>query len=731
MQPARKYFMLPPSEELVVSEAAGKITPELKYTYHAPEASGEWQRWTRTLRKGWRLAAIVALTIFVVTAIVTYTITPVYQSIARLQIDPPGSEAFSLAIPNPGAIDEDYRNTQSEVLKSETLALAVIRKLKLDLNPTIVGHNVSGLPADLADQPSTQLTTAENIALKYYQEHLGISLVPKSRVLLVKFTSTDPRLSAQVVNTLLDLFIEENYKSRYDAIAHASEWLSRQMDDIRGKAESSNQALASYQKAHGIVDVDEKQSSVSEKIADLNHQLAQAETDRIQLQAYLSGIQSGQQDSLPQIRDNSMIQALTQRLIESKAELSQAQAVYGEKSPNIQKLEHHVNELQALILAEQQKIVREIQTNYEAARARQNMLAHEIKGATTEMSEMSQYISLKREAQRDADLYNSLYARIKEAGIAAASKSSNVRVVDLARVLDRPTWPRRRLNLVIGLTLGLFCGILTTFVRAGLDDKIRTVEEVEKWTGLPLLTVVPTAALHLNNSSKKTGLALSFFETPYSPEAEAIRGLQASIALCKSDNAPRMLLVTSPFSKEGKTTVAINLAVALSQLGSTCLVDADFRKPGVASTLRLRNDKGFSDVLRGSIPLREALVGLPRFPGLAILPAGQVSENIDQLRVLDGARAFLQVLSKSWQYVVIDSPPLIPYADGRVLSNIVDGVILVGRYGSTSRQALSRCVQMLAAVGAPLLGVALNGVDFTSPDYQYNGYAPSTDTSSR
>src|SRR5439155_25462817 len=173
--------------------------------------------------------------------------------------------------------------------------------------------------------------------------------------------------------------------------------------------------------------------------------------------------------------------------------------------------------------------------------------------------------------------------RIKEAGITAASKSSNVRVVDHARVLDRPT-PQRQLNLAFGLVLGLLGGVLIAFIREGFDNTIRTAEEVEKWTGLPSLTLVPTRVM-LNGGSEKNGLPVSFFERPFSPEAEAIRSLQASILLSNPDNAPRLLLVASPFPKEGKTTVAINLAVALSQVGATCLVDADLRKPGVAAAL--------------------------------------------------------------------------------------------------------------------------------------------------
>jgi len=714
---------VPGPEKLEISTTRRMAATDLKYPYPVQNTATEWQQYIRILEKYWRLGALFAAAILSAIAIVTYTITPVYESTTRLEVDPPGSEAFSLATDNPGVIDEDYRDTQSEILKSEALAMAVIHKLRLDRNPIIVGKKISaGAVASVGDQ-AIQLTSTENTALRYYQEHLSVSLVRKSRVLEVKFATPDPHLSAQVVNCLVDLFIEGNYKARYDAIMHASEWLSRQMDDIREKAILSNRALAEYQKAHGIVDVDEKQSSISQKVADLNHQLAQAKTDRIQLEGYLEGIHTNK-ESLPQIRDNSMMQALTRRLIESKAELSQAQTIYGGKSPNVQKLEHYIDELQGQILAEQGNAVREIQTNYEAARARENLMLQEIKSATSEMSEMAQYNSLKREAQRDADLYTSLYARIKEAGITAASKSSNVRLVDRARVLDRPTWPRRRLNLAIGLVLALLAGVVMVFVREGFDNSIRTGEDVEKSTGLPSLTLVPITSVMSNGRSKKVGLpAASFFERPFSPEAEAIRGLQTSILLSHLDNPPRSLLIASAFPKEGKTTVAINLALSLSQVGPTCLIDADLRKSGVAAALHLECERGLSDVLRGSVPLKKALVGMLRSTRLAILPAGSLTGNLDQLLTLDHMRNVLRELNESCQYVVIDSPPPVPYADARALSSMVDGVILVGRYGSTSREALGRCAQMLALLRAPVLGVVLNGVDLASADYRCYHYA--------
>jgi succinoglycan biosynthesis transport protein ExoP len=698
-----------------------ELPPPLNYLQQNLTTDSDFVRCVAIMRHQWRTAVLFAAVVLTIVTIVTLASTPIYESTARLEIDPPGTETFNLATDSSGSIDLDYLETQSEILKSDGLSTGVIRQLRLDLNPAVVGqrHLVSS-PATPQSR-TRQLSHAENIALRYFKNHLSISPVRKSRVLEVSFGSPDPHLSAAVVNSLVDLFIEQNYKTRYDAIMNASEWLSRQMTDIREKANTSSEALTTFQKEHGIFDVDGQQSSVSRRIAELSQELTQAESDRIQLEAYLKIIKQGSDESLPQIRDNSMMQTLTQHLIESKAQLSQAQTIYGDKSLNVQQLERHVNELQNQILSEERKTIQEIQAKYEAARARESLMSSEIKSASGEMSQMAEYSSLKREAQTDGDLYNTLYERIKEAGIAAASKSSNIRIVDLARELDIPTHPRRGLNIGVGLLLGMLGGLVLAFAREGLDNSVRTQEDVKRLTGLPALTLVPTAKTLQDKLRTKQGTitGVSFFEQPLSAEAEAVRGLRASILLSNLVRPPRVLLVASALPQEGKTTVAINLAIALSRVGTTCLVDTDMRKPGLARVLQLGGTRGLSDVLAGQLSLQDALVGVHFSPRLAILPAGSTAQTVDSLFHQQVLRTMLETLKDTFQYIVIDSPPLIPYADGRVISSIVDGVILVGRCGSTKRQSLAQCAEMLDTLHAPLLGVVLNRVDLTSAEYEY------------
>ena len=683
----------------------------------------EWRQCVQILRKHWKLSGLCSFMVFAAVAAFTFMSTRIYESTARLEIDPPGSETFTLERGKVGSLDSDYLDTQSELLQSEWLAVAVIRKLQLDQNQIFVGKDAT---PDESGKSPVKLTARENLALRYYQGHLTVTPAKKSRVLEVKFATPDPQLSALVVNTHADLFIERSYQARYDAVMHASEWLARQMDDIRDKASKSAATLATYQKQHGIVDVDEKQSSVGQKVSELNRQLAQASTDRIQFEAYLQGLNGGHQDSLPQIRDNPMLQALRQRLIENKADLSQLQIVYGEKNPNVQKLESNIKELESLLKREERTTVSQIQTSFKAAQVREDMLASEIRGVASEISEVAEYAALKKQAESDVDLYNTLYTQVKEAGIAAASKSSNARLVDAGRVLDKPTRPRTALNLAVGLVLSVVVGFVFAFVSEATDNRIRTSEDVRKATGYSLLTLLPTRHRHALKAENHDGArALSFFDNPYSHEAEALRELQTSVLLSDPNHRPQVLLIVSPASGDGKTTVAINLATALSNLGNTCLVDADLRKPGIAAGIGVQSDLGLNDILNGSVQLADAIVESPQSRRLVVLPAGGeslngvVRLNIDELLFSKRMNQVLRSLRYACQYVVIDTPPLIPYADARALSSLVDGVILVGRYG-TKKQALAKCADLLAHLHAPVLGVVLNGADVKVSDYQYS-----------
>jgi len=512
----------------------------------------------------------------------------------------------------------------------------------------------------------------------------------------------------------------------------SSVWLSKQLDDVRHAMQESNAALAAYEKAWGIVDLgeNEKQNSFTERMTELNHQLTQAQVDRIQLEAYLNGIQSGSEASLQQVGNDPVIQNLTQKLADARTALSESEVVYGKNHPNVKRLKGQVEELEAQVVMQRQAIIARIRTSYAAARAHEKLLAQEVRRTTDQGTQIGQYDMLKKEAQANRSLYDTLYTRVKEAGIAAELKSTNIRVVDRARILDIPTRPRRMLIMAVGLLVSFLGGVMVAFLKATFDTTIHGSDDLKKLTGISDVLRMPTfetkndlgTTLRLpftrlanaRNNGGQTEVsrviaAPLLLERPGSPEAEALRGLQASIMLRRIGNSPQVLQVISAFPGEGKTTIAMNLAIALAGHGKTCLVDADLRRPTVAQSFGLTPQIGLREILMGTASLETALIHLRDVEGLSILPAATATGDTASLFISESMQAMLKTLRQQFQHVVIDSPPLIAYADGRAIASLADGLILVGRCGVTTREAMAQIMDLLTHINAaPVIEVVLN-----------------------
>jgi capsular exopolysaccharide synthesis family protein len=334
-------------------------------------------------------------------------------------------------------------------------------------------------------------------------------------------------------------------------------------------------------------------------------------------------------------------------------------------------------------------------------------------------------------------MYDILYAKIKEAGIAAASKSSNIHIVSRARVLDHPTRPRRTLNILGGIFLGLMGGLALAFIKDRIQDRIHTVDEVRDSTGFPAVTVVPTIQrdsdkANTNRVKNRSQLKLDcnsdgmdirpdcfLLKRPHSPESEAVHALRTMLFVSRSEKAPKVILVTSPLPGEGKTTLANNLAVALSKHGKTCLVDADLKMPTVARSFHLDRKVGLEHYLQGTATLDEVMSSMDEVTNLTIIPATLPTDHSNYLLTGGPIRSLMSRLRERFDFIIIDTPPILPYADGLAISTLVDGVILVGRAGETPRGAITRSMDLLDMVkSAPILSVVLNGVD------EHQGYGP-------
>ena len=714
----------------------------------SPEGESDLSTVVRVFRRRWRTVAWFAAIVMTVTVLVTLLTTPLYAPEVRIEIGPPGSEAFSINHDDLAASDNDYVETQMLNLLSEQVAIATIREMHLDQKPEFLATRRFSLLGwlrlrrrhETANRypDELRLTPQESRALDFFKRQLEVRRLGNSRIVGVSFASQDPHLAAQVANTLALNFVDQYYRSRHDAIVQSYQWIEHQLDDIQQKMEASNQALVRFQRSSGITDIDEQQNTFTQRVAELNRQLTQAEMDRVQYESFLSKMNLGEEDSLPQVEDNQVILALKQKVAQAQADLSQGLAIYGPNHIKAKQLQSEFNDLNASLLAEKQKIVEALKTNALAAESRQLVVGQRLDAMRKEMDKLAASSILKKEAATNSDVYNKLYTSVKEASIAAASKSSNIQIVSKARVLDNPTSPNALLNLAIGIFVGIVGGVVLAFANEGLDRTIHTPEEVRRFTGQSPMSIVPL--LH-SIEPKRFGWhkpipllpvkalpahshdMVFVVANPWSPQSEAVRSLKSSILMAKAKQSSLVILVVSSTAGEGKTLLSVNLASALAEQAETCLLDADIRRPRAASTLGLVPQTGLKDVLGQVVSLEQALIKVPHVPGLTVLPPRAVDDKIVEIADSPTMEGTIAALRQKFRFVVVDCPPIISYPEGRVLSKLADSVILVGRCGTTTREALTRSVEILADVQAPVLGVVLNGADLSAPEYSYYQYS--------
>ena len=554
-----------------------------------------------------------------------------------------------------------------------------------------------------------------------------------------------------MLNAHLDSYKAQNMQGHYAATTEATTWLQVQQADLKRKVEKSENDRINYERQNQIWGVDDKQNMTTQRLLDLNKELTDAESETLKKRALYEFAESGALDAVPQIRDNPVLQDMQKRRADLSLLYTDGLNQYGPNFPKVQRLQAQIKEMDDQIAKERKGITVQLRSDYDEAKARQDLLTQRLdeqKAETNAMSEkMVQYNILKREAEANKTLYEGLLTKLREANIAASLKSSNIRVIDPAMIPSSPARPARARNIALGFLIGLVGGVGIALLREYLDNTVKTPDDVETLARLPSLAVVPAFGDSASMSGKKgllKGVSSNGHEKPsglvaqHSPKSqvsEAFRSLRTALLLSQPDQPPQVILVTSALPREGKTTAAANLAVTLAQLGDkTVLVDADLRKPGVGRMLNLASGKyaGLSSYLAGVSSLDLVSVAHPSIPNLAAIPTGPLPPNPADLLSSHRLADAIAELRTKFKFVVIDSPPVMAATDAVILSVQVDGVLLVVRSGETPKAAFTRTCDLLVSVKSRMLGVVLNAVDANAPDYYYSyryypysyGYGP-------
>ena len=729
------------------------------YEILEPDEPLDLRAYGRILRKRLPTILIVFFLVFTVGLIATLKEKPIYRAQLLLEIQkenpdiPTIKDLYELE-----SVSDSYLKTQYSILASESVARQVIDQLHLDTLPEFNRPKWWQFEKRLS-LPRKQTFALDPVrpgqdpevyqrVLERFQGRLTVDPVSRSRLVNVRFDSNDAQLSARIVNTLAEDYIDQNLDSRWKATQKATDWLSQQLVGVKAKLEKSEEQLQDYAQRNGLVfletDKGTSENVANERLQQLQEELTKTQAERYEKEAVYRLVQAGDYGSLPGVVENKLIQDLSERLAELKRQFADLSTKFNPEYPRVKEIQSQINEIEATLKEERQRVADKIVNEYLAAVRRESLVKQALDEQQKQVNLIAekavQYNILKREVDTNRQLYEGLLQRLKEAGVSASLKASNIRIVDSAVPPAKPAKPKIPLNLAVATLLGLGLGISAAFLQERLDDTLKGADDVERLFGLPALALIP-AVHHLNGNgpsvrrlldhsnllrSRQNGTAsnpcacwhrIDQGGKRHAALVEAFRSLRASVLLSTADHPPGSLLITSTQPGEGKTTVATNLAISLAQLGQrVLLVDADLRFPSLEKLFCIRENLGLVSYLTGQEDWRTAVCPSGS-PGLDLLPCGPVPPNPAELLSSKSMGAFLGFAKSEYAFVILDSSPLLTLADSRILASLVDGVLLVAKSGATPREQIRQSQSGIRSAGANLIGVVLNNVTLHTNGY--------------
>ena len=630
----------------------------------------------RLLRRRKHMVMAATAACLLLALAVSLLMTPKYESVSIIEVNKQHSDTLGLdSLPSSAGDSLDYTltlETQVKALRSDSLAFQVAEQLGLEKRKEFSladewldsdrARLEQKLPLEAAPLRRQKISRAFERALK-------VKALPGTRMIEVRFLNRDPQVAANVVNTLVGDYLEQYFRTRYQATAQASEWLSKQLAELRSQVEAAQEKVVAYQKQAGILGTDEAHNVVTAKLEELNRQLTAAEANRMLKQAGYQIAKTGNAELISSVGSSNLlgsmagmnsnplalIQNLRAQQAELKVQYAQAAAKYGSAYPKLIQMRNQEQELESAIQAEIGKVAARAENDFLAARNTENMLRASFERQKEEANKLNdsavRYTIMKREAESSRELYNGLLNKLKEAGVLAGLRSTNVVVVDPARSSATPARPNYPLNLGLGLGVGLLGGIGLAFAREGLDSTLRTPQQVEAVAGLPAVGIIPELAAR-RRAASTLGLECNILDSPASRMAESYRALRTALLFSNGDVPPKVILVTSALPKEGKTSVSLNSAIALAHQGArVLLIDADLRRPELHSCLGVPSEPGLGELLSYEATLPFDAAASPKVPDLFFcLPAvrGRILRKFSVRRACAGCSTGAASASISW-----------------------------------------------------------------------------------
>ena len=748
-----------------------------------------WRDYIRIFYRGRFAILFTFLVVFIGSIVLTFTMQPLYEANVRLMLVDQTSVGQSLFDFTSMMTKETMMNNQVEILKSRTLGEHVIRdlrkssmstKLELLQRPDTVRTGFSLARLMGREKREWEESDIFDGQVKNLREQLSVRHIRNTDMVEIKFQAHSPEEASFIANAVAFAYERINQEESKAEVQQVTQFLENQLELYQDSLKVSEDELKAYQESAKVVALDNETSELVRKIAEFEtlYNAAQADLEAARQRLIYIDAELEKQNTdfdIEAISKTTALEEFTKKIAEKESMLAVYQAQTIQKGLSADTKQHTLREIENLqnqidALKEQfQEDVKAVAANQfiDPAKVSSSLFASKITVETelrslqpkvevfgkivAEYNEQLEALPSKklemarltRSAQVAEKLYILLQEKYQESRITEVGQMGNVRIVDTAKEPEQPILPKKKLNLFLGLIIGLGLGITIAFMMEYIDDSIRTMDDLEA-LHLPLIATIPNIKPEQSNGIIAKMVKLDDPEVnainerlvthlrPKSPVSEAYRSLRTNILFTAPDNPKHIIMMTSTGPREGKSTSVANLAITIAQMGTkTLLIDADLRRPMLHKLFQKEKEPGLTNVLVGGQSMSDIVKEVDETPNLHLLTCGVTPPNPAELLGSNHMKALLQFARQKYEMILIDTPPIIAVTDPSVLARIVDGVIMVIRTASTQRGAAIMATEQLRRVNAPVIGVLLNGISasnfYGSLYYQQYYYYYTTD----
>jgi len=692
---------------------------------------------------------IILVTCFFVGITVLYvsTLKPIYEASATIMLDTQKAKITSIEeIYGNDKGNTQYYNSQIQVLESRSLAEKVILRMGLMdnpifnpiLNPTPSGKDqlkeflINNVPHDWLPpewfEESEPLNEEELLILLADKFLSQLTIVPyeKSQLIGISFESLSPELSAQICMSIIETYIASDFESKLQMTRKATGWLGERLSSLKQNLDKAEQNLMDYQNQQNLLDVRGVETLSVKELDDISNKLSDARRERAKIESVYKQIKAikrptiQQFESIPGVIDNSAVQRAKQPVIEAQTKVIELSKRYGKKHPTMQSAIANYKKSRVNYASVLKNVIKGYEKQYLAAKENEQRLKWELNRSKSDIRNINKKSyklnELKREVETSRQLYQTFFKRQKETNEATGLESANARIIDPATVPDRPIKPKKKLIVIVAFMFALSLGMIYAFVSESMNKTFRAPVHIEQNLSVPLLGVLPFIKIKRKNRNKPF---VPFVEDSRSTYAESIRTIRTAMLLSAMENASKITVVTSSIPNEGKTSVALNLAIAMAKTEKVLLIDGDLRKSSVARMVGIHSENGLVTMINQTSDEDDSIHRFADWQ-VDILPVGMTPSNPQELLV---SREFSQVLDKlsaNYDKIIIDSAPVLAVADSLLLLRKARDVVYVVKADATTYPQARSGIDKIKQLKIPITGVILNQFNLKNASGYHN-----------